>query len=129
MAVRLGLDMANAAIKFDRLKAAAAVRLLYTLAEDDKARLEVLGLAARIARLPSLDGSYPSDEAHWLVATAHNASCDAKSMRHKDQAFDYMEAAIAVAEATKCKVIDKSECLGRLRKWGCVPRGETPFPV
>jgi hypothetical protein len=111
MAVRLGLDMAQGARKVDPQKLAAAIRLHYLLSGDDKDRIEVLHRAARLAQLPALEGPFPSNEADWLVASAHNAACDAEGLRQKDWAREYMEAAVAIAQGTGSKMINKSECL------------------
>lgn len=119
-AVRLGLELAQSAADLDAHKAAGALRLLYTVANSNETRFKALQAALVIAQLPHMAGKYPQMEAHWLVATAHNAACDAKGLRDSQQAEAYMQAAMQLASATACKAIAAVDCKETLQKWGAL---------
>ena len=129
-AIKFGLDLyitipANSSAATPASTAAAAVRSLWGLSQTDTERIEVLTRATQMAGSPHMNAEYPAVEAHWLIAQAHNAACAAKGARLDVAAGKYMNAAVQLVKATKCKALSVYEFEARLEKWGLVQAAET----
>lgn len=66
----------------------------------------------------SAEGRYPADEAHWLIATAHNAGVSAKGRREMQLATEFMRLALDLSTKTGCKGVAMDSCRKALDTWG-----------
>ena len=123
-ALHLGLQLFEkldnvAPVSDDTVQAAVlAARQLFELSSTDASRLAALQRVLQMARSAPLQGRLPANEAHWLVANAHNAGCSARARREEELARGFMQVALDLATATGCKGVAMDSCRKALESWG-----------
>jgi hypothetical protein len=95
----------------DAVRAATqAGRCLLELAEGVADQLAALREVLQLAKSKYTLGRYPADEAHWIIARAHNLGCLSVKGRSHQDARAFKEAALEISKATNCSIITPDIC-------------------